>query len=446
MPNTKRLLARRGTRFTDYIASTAQCCPSRASLITGQYAHNHGVTSNTVGYPGLVDKGNVLPVWLQRAGYRTIHVGKFLNGYERSAEPDSTVRPRLGPVAQRPRATALLRLRPVRQRHRPAPRGRRETTSRTCSTETRCAWSEGTRPGAPLLPPARPAGATRRDSSSDPTAAAAGRPSPSRPTRKLFRDARLPSPPSFNEANMSDKPSFLSGRAEGRSRARDGRFASTGAAPSPRCAASIAASGRSIDAVEGRRRAEEDRVHLHLRQRPVPRPASPPKRQGPSLRGGAARAAGDQGAEALPGRRHTGEEGRPAGWKHRPRPDDPRPRRRPAMFGSGALPHDGRTLADAAAEALRQLAAQSRVADRVQGAGRRAATRPASSPGSGRATTIYVQHSRVVDPGTSQCVSGRPARALQPEAGSVRAPQPVLRRKQPATVRSATSSSTSRPG
>jgi len=48
MPRTKRLLASRGTIFTDYIATTAQCCPSRASLLTGQYAHNHGVTSNNI--------------------------------------------------------------------------------------------------------------------------------------------------------------------------------------------------------------------------------------------------------------------------------------------------------------------------------------------------------------------------------------------------------------
>ena len=61
MPNTKRLLADNGTTFRNYIATTAQCCPSRASLITGQYAHNDGVTSNGVGYSGLVDKGNVLP-------------------------------------------------------------------------------------------------------------------------------------------------------------------------------------------------------------------------------------------------------------------------------------------------------------------------------------------------------------------------------------------------
>ncbi|HSF01361.1 MAG TPA: sulfatase-like hydrolase/transferase [Solirubrobacterales bacterium] len=93
MPQTRRLLARRGTKFTDYVASTAQCCPSRASLITGQYAHNHGVTSNNVGYAGLIDKGNVLPVWLRRAGYRTIHVGKFMNGYGAAVEPDSVVPP-----------------------------------------------------------------------------------------------------------------------------------------------------------------------------------------------------------------------------------------------------------------------------------------------------------------------------------------------------------------
>ena len=83
---------RHGTMFRNYIATTAQCCPSRASLITGQYAHNDGVTSNGVGYRGLVDKGNVLPVWLQQAGYLTMHVGKFMNGYQQFADPPSRCR------------------------------------------------------------------------------------------------------------------------------------------------------------------------------------------------------------------------------------------------------------------------------------------------------------------------------------------------------------------
>jgi N-acetylglucosamine-6-sulfatase len=93
MPKTMQLLTRPGTRFTDYNATTPQCCPSRASLLTGQYAHNHGVLSNSRGYPAFAGKENVLPVWLQQAGYNTIHVGKFLNGYWRFADRPSDVAP-----------------------------------------------------------------------------------------------------------------------------------------------------------------------------------------------------------------------------------------------------------------------------------------------------------------------------------------------------------------
>src|SRR5215217_464678 len=94
MPETNRLLVDQGTEFTNYIASTGQCCPSRASLLTGQYPHNHGVTSNSVGYPGLEKKRNVLPVWLHKAGYRTMHVGaKYLNGYGPSVDPSTRVAP-----------------------------------------------------------------------------------------------------------------------------------------------------------------------------------------------------------------------------------------------------------------------------------------------------------------------------------------------------------------
>jgi hypothetical protein len=43
MPNVKRLLAARGTTFADALDSFPPCCPSRATFITGQYAHKHGV-------------------------------------------------------------------------------------------------------------------------------------------------------------------------------------------------------------------------------------------------------------------------------------------------------------------------------------------------------------------------------------------------------------------
>jgi N-acetylglucosamine-6-sulfatase len=83
MGNVKTLLADQGTTFDSSFASFALCCPSRATFLTGQYAHNHGVMGNAPpagGYAKL-DSSNTLPVWLQRAGYHTVHVGKYLNGY-----------------------------------------------------------------------------------------------------------------------------------------------------------------------------------------------------------------------------------------------------------------------------------------------------------------------------------------------------------------------------
>ena len=83
MPRTRRLLAARGVSFDHSYVSYPVCCPSRATYLTGQYAHNHGVMGlypPTGGY-GRFDKRNALPVWLQDAGYHTAHLGKFLNGY-----------------------------------------------------------------------------------------------------------------------------------------------------------------------------------------------------------------------------------------------------------------------------------------------------------------------------------------------------------------------------
>ncbi len=81
MPITSELLGENGTTFSQAVVSTPQCCPSRAAFYTGQYGHNNGVIANNPGYPLLETPANTLPAWLGRAGYRTIHIGKFLNGY-----------------------------------------------------------------------------------------------------------------------------------------------------------------------------------------------------------------------------------------------------------------------------------------------------------------------------------------------------------------------------
>jgi N-acetylglucosamine-6-sulfatase len=89
MPQTQKLLGEKGTTFTRNFVNYSLCCPSRATLYTGQYAHNHGVLGNEppVGGYTRLDKSNWLPLWLQAAGYRTMHVGKFLNGYGRLSSP-----------------------------------------------------------------------------------------------------------------------------------------------------------------------------------------------------------------------------------------------------------------------------------------------------------------------------------------------------------------------
>jgi N-acetylglucosamine-6-sulfatase len=87
MPNTLDLIAKRGETFNRYYVSYPLCCPSRVSLMTGRYAHNDGVKGNIQpngGYFGFSFRGaytHNIATWLQGAGYRTIHVGKFLNGY-----------------------------------------------------------------------------------------------------------------------------------------------------------------------------------------------------------------------------------------------------------------------------------------------------------------------------------------------------------------------------
>ena len=83
MPKTRKLLARQGTTFTNNVVNYPLCCPSRATYYSGEYAHNHGILWNNYPEGGYYrfDGSETLPVWLKRAGYETIHIGKYLNEY-----------------------------------------------------------------------------------------------------------------------------------------------------------------------------------------------------------------------------------------------------------------------------------------------------------------------------------------------------------------------------
>lgn len=85
MPKTRRLLGAdgAGATYTNAYATLPLCCPARATFLSGQYPHNHGVWDNEMPHGGLAafDESDTLPVWMQAAGYQTVMAGKYLNGY-----------------------------------------------------------------------------------------------------------------------------------------------------------------------------------------------------------------------------------------------------------------------------------------------------------------------------------------------------------------------------
>ncbi len=210
MPRVTELLQDQGTTFDNAFLTTPLCCPSRAGLLTGQYGHNNGVLTSS--YPYLHRKGNVLPVWLRRAGYVTAHVGKFLNRYHQRdrraavapgwdqwyTELDTSqdtyyhwdlsrngrrIHYGAAPNDYAPRVFERSAARLVRRfvpRRKPLYLELDEIAPHPSLHQDR-ARGQGTRCGP--VPDPRDIG--------------------------KFADASLPEPPSFNEADVSDKPSFL---------------------------------------------------------------------------------------------------------------------------------------------------------------------------------------------------------------------------------------------
>ena len=81
-PNIDKL-AGEGVRFVNGFCTTSLCSPSRASILSGVYAHKHGVTNNFTEYPSTMQS---FPGVLQKAGYATAYIGKYHMG-EDNDEP-----------------------------------------------------------------------------------------------------------------------------------------------------------------------------------------------------------------------------------------------------------------------------------------------------------------------------------------------------------------------
>jgi arylsulfatase A-like enzyme len=90
MPKLHRLIAEQGITFDNSFVNLPLCAPSRASFLTGQAAHNHGIKANSPldggGWDAFKQKeAKALPVWLQTAGYETALIGKYINRYRQES-------------------------------------------------------------------------------------------------------------------------------------------------------------------------------------------------------------------------------------------------------------------------------------------------------------------------------------------------------------------------
>jgi N-acetylglucosamine-6-sulfatase len=195
MPTLREQVAANGVRFTNAYLTQSLCCPSRATILTGKYPHNHGITGNSPPNGGEVkfrrsgQDRDTVATRLRSAGYRTALVGKYMNAYpadgyrppgwsywyakagqssDNKVNENGTITSYTGsfPIAIADKAMRFLD---------------RSTDQASDPPFMLFYWTS-----QPHLPASVPSGYHTR-----------------------FQDARLPRPPSFNEADVSDKPAYI---------------------------------------------------------------------------------------------------------------------------------------------------------------------------------------------------------------------------------------------
>lgn len=205
MPNVQRL-QRQGETFTSYFVTDSLCCPSRASILTGEFPHDTGIFRNTGpdgGFPAFRARGleqDTYATNLQRVGYRTALMGKYLNEYSptsRNALGEPYVPPGWSDWAVAGNGYGGYGYRLARtvgvERHGFRPR---DYLTNVLARDALGFVSAAAAQGAPFMlnlwtfAPHAPAVPAPRDA-------------------HRFDDLTAPRDPSFDEADMSDKPPWL---------------------------------------------------------------------------------------------------------------------------------------------------------------------------------------------------------------------------------------------
>ena len=204
MPILRQQVITKGLTFSNAFVSTPICCPSRATILRGQYAHNTGIKRNTVpegGFPTAYASGlehSTVATWLDDAGYATALIGKYLNGYPRTATQtyvppgwDEWYSAVMGDPYSEYDYTLNENGTLVSYGHAPADYGTTVYTGKAQDVMTRAAragqpffvWLSVYAPHAPSTPAPEDV--------------------------NLFPGAIAPRTPNYNEADVSDKPLWL---------------------------------------------------------------------------------------------------------------------------------------------------------------------------------------------------------------------------------------------
>ena len=200
MPRVKELIEDQGTVFDNFFVPYPLCCPSRASILRGQYPHNTLVLGNWAPEGGFLTfrrlkrEQSTIATWLQDSGYRTALYGKYLNDYsETDAPPPGWDEWHAGNADAYDNVNYKLNANGQIEAHGDAPEDYlTDVIARRAADHIRRFSAEG-RPFflyvAPFSPHSPYNPATRH--------------------RDMFHDEDLRRPPSFNEEDVSDKPRFI---------------------------------------------------------------------------------------------------------------------------------------------------------------------------------------------------------------------------------------------